>query len=184
MGIGMITMLSCSAYYHYHSWNWKRVRSLYSLDHIGISAMIMGSYAPLMIQCGCYKILAFVWILGAIGLSTEIYRLLQTVEENELCGRVGQWTPMDWANLVRYLLMGWAILPALPSVMGAFPNLALGLIVAGGLLYTGGIPFLIASGLEFHTAIWHSFVLVASICFYLPNVLVLAGGPPPLSVPI
>ena len=40
------------------------------------------------------------------------------------------------------------------------------LAVTGGLLYTIGVGFFLAERLRFHNAIWHGFVLVASLTFY------------------
>merc|ERR1712154_578667 len=115
-GIGLITMLNCSALYHYMCWDWKLAERLFSLDHIGISAMIMGCYAPVMLACESYKTLLFVWILGTIGLAAEISKLLccfrtQAIDDadNEIQNRTGEWTMIDCLNLVRYLLMGWAV---------------------------------------------------------------------------
>merc|ERR1712232_115789 len=127
-GVGLITMLNCSALYHYMCWDWKLAERLYSLDHIGINAMIMGCYAPVMIACEAYTTLLFVWILGAIGIATELSKLLccfkpQAMDDSgsETQNRTGEWTMVDCLNLVRYLLMGWAVLPVLGSIAQNFP---------------------------------------------------------------
>lgn len=180
-GIGLITMLNCSAFYHLLCWDWKRAERLFSLDHIGISAMIMGCYAPVMLACGAYKILLFVWILGSVGVLMECWKLFclsaaraDDSASSETENRTGQWTMLDWLNLARYLLMGWAVLPVLGSLAQILPSSALFLEVGGGLLYTGGVFFFIRET-EFHLAIWHSLVLVASLCFYSVNLLVLVS---------
>jgi len=173
-GIGLITMLNCSAIYHYCCWNWPLANRLYSLDHIGISCMIMGSYAPLMFQCNAIVTLIFVWVLGGAGLLME-FRKLCCASTREHSDRAGQWTLEDRLNLVRYLLMGWAVLPVMPTAAHILPPLAVGGFIAGGLLFTGGVGFFVNSRCEFHLALWHLCVLCASICFYLINLLCLAG---------
>lgn len=181
-GIGLITMLNCSALYHYKCWDWKLAERLFSLDHIGISSMIMGCYAPVMLACEAYRTLLFVWILGIIGLVSEISKLLccsrtRAVDDtnSEIQNRTGEWTMIDCLNLVRYLLMGWAVLPVLGSIGQSFPRAAVITEVIGGICYTGGVFFFIKD-MKFHLAIWHTFVLVASLCFYSVNLFALVGG--------
>jgi hemolysin III len=40
------------------------------------------------------------------------------------------------------------------------------LILIGGAIYTAGVPFHLWESLRFQNAVWHSFVLVATACFY------------------
>ena len=40
-----------------------------------------------------------------------------------------------------------------------------GLMLAGGLLYSLGTPFLLLGRMRFHNTIWHAFVVVASVVF-------------------
>mmetsp|Transcript_30181 Transcript_30181/g.70204 ORF Transcript_30181/g.70204 Transcript_30181/m.70204 type:complete len:261 (+) Transcript_30181:52-834(+) len=169
-GLGLVSMLNCSAVYHYGCWDWSQAARLYALDHIGISSMIMGCYAPVMLHCRAFRVLAFVWALGGLGLLTEVRKLVAGG-----AGAAGKWTLSDWLNLVRYLLMGWALLPVLPATMHSFSAPALRTMLAGGLLYTGGLGFLLVSPMEFHLAVWHSAVLAASCCFYSVNLLELVG---------
>lgn len=178
-GVGLVTMFNCSAVYHFMCWDSKLAERLYSLDNIGIGAMIMGCYAPVMLACEAYKVLMFVWILGGVGMVSEFWKLRCRAEDAENANsgannRTGQWTMLDWMHLARYLLMGWAVLPVLGDIAQQFPLPAVFVEVLGGLLYTGGVFFLIY-GMEFHMAIWHSFVLVASLSFYTVNLAVLVG---------
>jgi len=46
------------------------------------------------------------------------------------------------------------------------PTTALTLIGIGGLIYTLGTIVFAHPGMRFQNAIWHSFVLAASICFF------------------
>ena len=39
-------------------------------------------------------------------------------------------------------------------------------MILGGVLYTGGLAPWAYNRMEFHNAIWHTFVLWASCCFY------------------
>lgn len=172
-GFGLITMLTCSALYHYWAWQWSKSHNLLSLDYIGISAMIMGSYAPMMVICGCSRILAFVWAVGLMCWSIEAYKLV--VGPGQVGGGPGKWGKMDIFQVVCYLVMGWACLPVMPTLIRMLPIPVMLLSVVGGVLYTSGVGFLVSGQLEHHMPIWHSFVLAASLCFYCSNLFFLVG---------
>lgn len=173
-GAGLITMLTCSALYHHLSWKWSSSQQLLSLDHVGISAMIMGCYTPLMLKTECYHVLAFVYILGVAGWLMEAFKLLSG--RHDLSGGGdGTWTTFDVAHVVRYLVMGWACVFVSSALLAAIPPQALMVCAAGGVMYTGGILIFVQGHLEFHMAIWHALVLAASFCFYMANLFFLVG---------
>ena len=41
------------------------------------------------------------------------------------------------------------------------------LMLAGGILYSLGTPFLILERMRFHNAIWHGFVVAASVVYFV-----------------
>jgi len=175
-GAGLITMLNCSALYHYWAWDWKYSSELLTLDHVGISAMIAGCYAPLMIQCSCYRVLAFVCCLGLAVLPMEVVRLWQLrTASNDASTK--NWKCVDILHVVRYLVMGWSCVAVGPTLVAALPTATLCLMSMGGLLYTGGVFIFIQDKLQFHLSIWHGVVLLASVCFYLANLMALVGRP-------
>lgn len=164
-GVGFIGMLNFSAFYHHRAWDWPHARALVSLDYSGISLMIMGAYAPVMIAAECYKLLALNWSLGFLGFAMEAWKLC--AGSDGAANTAGQWTAFDFVHLVRYLLMGWVpALLAFNSVRNVLDRSEVILIVAGGALYTLGVPMLLRGSMEFHLSIWHAFVLCASMCFY------------------
>merc|ERR1719356_1055388 len=61
---GLLTMMFCSAAYHYSAWRWADHVKLLSLDYIGINALIMGTYCPLMYSLSCKFTLITVLVLG------------------------------------------------------------------------------------------------------------------------
>jgi len=137
--------------------------------------MIMGCYTPVMIHCDAYKTLALVWVLGTIGLVTEIWKLMQHKAQKTPQLSTEEWGILDRLNVVRYLVMGWAILPIAPSLHHTLHASAILTCIAGGLMYTMGVLFFISGRLEFHLAIWHMMVLIASGCFYCVNLVQLTG---------
>ena len=52
------------------------------------------------------------------------------------------------------------------AVVEKLPALALGLTLAGGVLYTSGVIFHAWQRLRFQNAIWHGFVLLGAACHY------------------
>ncbi|HEY0945197.1 MAG TPA: hemolysin III family protein, partial [Opitutaceae bacterium] len=66
-----------------------------------------------------------------------------------------------------YLGMGWLVLLAVRPLLAALPPLGFQLLLAGGLLYTGGTVFYLWEKLRYHHAVWHLFVLGGSICHFL-----------------
>jgi hemolysin III len=59
--------------------------------------------------------------------------------------------------------MGWAAVVAIKQLAASIPAKALSLLVAGGVVYTAGVVFYLWKRLPYHHAIWHVFVLSASI---------------------
>ena len=71
------------------------------------------------------------------------------------------------AKFDRYLSgVGWLILLGIRPMLASVDTLTAILIGVGGVLYSIGIAFHLWRTLPFHSAIWHSFVLVAASCHY------------------
>jgi len=175
-GAGLITMLNLSALYHYWAWDWRYGNELLTLDHIGISAMISGTYAPIMYEGSCYRVFIFVCCLGLAVVPMEAVRLWQLRQpRNETSSK--NWSCIDILHIIRYLVMGWACVIVGPTLGHVLATEMLYLMAAGGVLYTGGVFIFVKDRIQFHLAIWHAVVLMASICFYLANLLVLVGRP-------
>ena len=69
---------------------------------------------------------------------------------------------MPHATSSARLALGWSGLLAYDAVFSPLPASTVGLIVAGGILYSAGVIFHLWDGLRFHNAIWHAFVLGAA----------------------
>ena len=83
------------------------------------------------------------------------------------------WRTDARGSLALYLAMGWACVLLLPLMIQKLPATSLWLILGGGLLYTLGTVFYSWRDLPFQNAIWHSFVLAASACFFVSIALTL-----------
>lgn len=164
-GIGIITMLACSAACHHFAWDWGRTRHWSSLDYTGISAMIAGSYTPPMIACSCYRVLGFVWLLAISGTALDCIKVAK--------GHLHVTGKYRCVLISRFLIMGWCGLLVFPSMQSNLPPQWFYLTLVGGVLYTVGVPFFLSTA-EFHLPVWHLFVLSAAICMYVANLLYIA----------
>ncbi|MCF6273777.1 MAG: hemolysin III family protein [Rhodobacteraceae bacterium] len=156
-GLTLIATFSASAVYNMSPW--ERLRpTLRRIDHAAIYLKIAGTYTPLVIMVGslsAYFILALVWALAIFGVIRKLFFW-------QIPGRFGT---------VLYLVMGWLSVFIIWGLVPVVPAEAIWLIALGGLIYTLGVGFYLWKSLRFSKAIWHGFVVVASVCFYIAIVL-------------
>ncbi|WP_299283683.1 hemolysin III family protein [uncultured Tateyamaria sp.] len=138
----------------YHLLPWDRSRPIFHrIDHAAIYLKIAGTYTPLVVLIGsafAYAVLAGVWLVALFGALAKL----------------SFWATDARGSLALYLAMGWASVLLIWPMWQALPASAVALIAAGGLLYTMGTVFFARDSLRFQNAIWHSFVLAASACFF------------------
>lgn len=147
---GLFGMFAASAAYN-TARNPNRKEVLRSLDHAAIFIMIAGSYTPFAIAVkgpAGFSVLAAVWAIAAAGIAIKL-RFPRR---------------FDKLAIVIYLSQGWLILFAFKPIAASLTDQALGLLLAGGIIYTLGVPFHLMEWMPFHNAIWHLFVLVGAIC--------------------
>ena len=147
----------------YHRWGSAgRARIwLRRLDHSSIFLLIAGSYTPV-----CVLVLSG-W-RGAV--------LLATVWAAALTGVVLKLARFDSSHRIGfalYLIIGWAAILAMPSLVGALSARSLLLLVVGGAVYTVGAiilatrfpnPFPRVFG---YHEVWHVLVVVAAALHYV-----------------
>lgn len=125
------------------------------LDHAAIFIFIAGSYTPFALgplrDGGGLWLLAAVWTLAGVGVVFKV------------CGRLRGLLP----STAMYVVLGWMVL-LLPGSLGEqMGSSALQLLVAGGLAYTLGALFFLASArIRFGHLIWHLLVIVGSGCHF------------------
>ncbi|UWR21651.1 PAQR family membrane homeostasis protein TrhA [Sulfitobacter sp. S190] len=151
-GICMIAAFGASALYHLSPVD--RTRPLLNrIDHAAIYFKIAGTYTPLVVVIGsgfAYGILGVVWALALIGAVAKLRG----------------WSTHARGSLALYLLMGWLSVLLVKPMWQTLSGTAIELIVAGGLIYSFGTVIYARERLRFQNAIWHGFVLVASVCFF------------------
>lgn len=120
------------------------------LDEAAIFLMIAGSYTPFTttrFEDGwAYGFTALVWAIALGGVGAKL-----------VAPRISDGF---WSGL--YMLFGWLAVVALKPMIDTVHPLALGLLVAGGLIYTAGVFVFISPKVKFRRAIWHGFVVAGA----------------------
>lgn len=162
--IGLLAMLSCSAAYHLaRNSRWRAF--LRRLDHAAIFVMIAGTYTPFTLLrlegAWSWFLTTAVWSIAGIGMLVKLCRGCD----------------LRYASVAPYLLLGWLGIIAIDPLVNSLGWQTLGLIAAGGALYSVGVVFHIWERLPFQNAIWHAFVLAAAALHYaaVVNGVVLNG---------
>src|SRR6056297_1008414 len=121
-------------------------------DQAMIYAMISGTYTPIIFRyCPDSMrtlLLIAIWIAAGLGFLFK----------------VGLRHRINSIGTVPYLLLGW--LPAIPLV-GNVPDELVMWMIAGGVLYTVGVGFLVNDArVRYLHAVWHLFVIAAALCHW------------------
>lgn len=140
----MASLLASAAY---NMWPDGRVRTiLRRVDHSAIFLLIAGTYTPFMVEGGSWRMLAGVWAIALFGIVLKLARP----------GR------FDGIAILLYLALGWSGLIIGGNLTASLPPGTLWLILAGGIVYSLGVPIHLLERVRFQKAIWHGLVLVAA----------------------
>jgi hemolysin III len=150
---GLLAMLAMSA--TYNLWPVSRAKwVLRRFDHSAIYLLIAATYTPLIMELKdstfAIALLIGVWCVAILGIVLKL-------------ARPGRY---DRTAVGLYLALGWSGVMLYGPVVKALPGLALGFVVAGGVLYSFGVIFHAWQRLRFQNAIWHGFVLLGAACHY------------------
>jgi hemolysin III len=151
--IGLLAMLGCSTLYNANT-NQKLARLFERFDLAAIFVMIAASYTPFMLASldgpMAWTMLAVVWTVALGGVALNL---------------LARWNAPR-VYIAMYLMLGWAALAVVDRLVHSLSPLGLGLLAAGGVLYTIGVIFHINKKLPFSHAIWHGFVIAAASCHF------------------
>ena len=149
----LILLLAVSA--AYNMWPVSRTKWwLRRFDHASIFFLIAATYTPFMMRApGHGADLALFVAVWAVAIGGAVVKVLMP-------GR------FDRAAIAAYLLLGFSGVLLWDTMSKALSPTTIVLIVAGGLIYAGGVVFHVWNSLRFQNAVWHGFVLVASAVFY------------------
>lgn len=150
---GLLSMLVLSA--TYNLWPVSPAKWLLRrFDHSAIYLLIAATYTPFILELKdsvfALALLICVWCVAIAGIVLKL----------RYPGR------FDRVAVGIYLAMGWSGMMLYDAVVKALPALALGFVLAGGVLYSLGVIFHAWRRLRFQNAIWHGFVLAGAACHY------------------
>lgn len=156
-GACFILMYLSSTLYHSIT-NEKAKKILRVFDHSSIFLFIAGTYTPitLLSMSGGLRlgILIAVWSIAIFGVAFKIITF-------------GQFDRFKALSLILYIGMGWiAVLTIKPIIRMTSLGFFLW-ILGGGLFYTLGTIFYSIKRIPYNHAIWHLFVLAASITHFV-----------------
>ncbi|GLT08205.1 hemolysin III family protein [Sulfitobacter porphyrae] len=158
----MIFAFAASAIYHLSPID--RTRPLLNrIDHAAIYFKIAGTYTPFVALIGsgfAYAVLGIVWALALVGAVAKLWF----------------WGTDGRGSLALYLLMGWLAVLLFWPMWQVLPPAALFLVSVGGIIYSVGAWVFAKPAFRFQNAIWHSFVLSASTCFFAAVAIALQIG--------
>jgi hemolysin III len=154
------TMFGASALYNRVNWSSRWRPWIRRLDHSMIFLVIAGTYTPfgLLVLSGAWSwvVLAIVWsgVAGAIAL------------------KVVWLDAPKWVAATLGIAIGWVGVVALPLILREIGPTGLGLVLAGGVLYTaGGIVYARrkpdpAPAVFGYHEVFHALVVLAVACQY------------------
>lgn len=163
-------LLGVSATYHRGTWSERGRLVMKGLDHAMIFLLIAGTYTPVCLlvldQASAKKILAIVWLGGIAGILIKLVNV----------------DGMSVATGLMHFALGWCVMLELPQLRAHLTSAALFLLLAGGVLYTGGAMQLACkrpnpwpNTFEYHE-VWHAFMTLASISHWMMIVIILKGS--------
>jgi len=153
-GAALIVLFTMSCLYHALA-NETAKRVMRVFDHTGIFFLIAGTYTPYTLvtlrgPLG-WVLFGLVWGAAIVGITLNAVSIERFKTFSMIC----------------YIAAGWCVVIAIVPMIR---NLAAGgmwLLLAGGLLYTGGILFYRKKNVRWFHMVWHLFVLAAAVCQFL-----------------
>lgn len=149
--LGLLAMILCSAAYNLTPQHRPSKQWLRRLDHAAIFIMIAGTYTPLAVNrleaASGTPILIAIWSIASFGIAMKLIFPRR----------------FELASLALYLGMGWMIVTVIAPLAHAMAAFDFWLLVAGGLVYSGGVAFYVIERIPYHKAIWHASVLAAAV---------------------
>ncbi len=159
--LSLVALYGASGAYHWLRVESHKKRVLRRIDHSMIYVLIAGTTTPVALLAldggWAVAVVATVWVGALSGVALKV-----------VAKSVG-----GVAGSALYIVLGWAVLLALPQLVRGLSDGQLGLLLAGGALYTVGAVVLLRRRPDPLPAVfgyhelWHCFVVVAGICHYV-----------------
>jgi len=144
----------------YHALPRPRAKRVFRIvDHGAVFLLIAGTYTPFTL--GVLRG-AWGWTLFGLVWSLAVLGIVLTAAGGIRCPRLSTGV---------YLGMGWLVLIAIRPLWLRVPLAGLLWLLAGGIAYTIGVPFLAAKRLRYSHFVWHLLVLAGSSCHFVAVLL-------------
>ncbi len=147
-GLSIVILYLMSTLYHFlHEGTAKWVFRVF--DHCTIFLLIAGTYTPycmIALQGTAFglPILITEWVCAAVGITMNAIGMRSMVVKG--------------ISMALYFVMGWLILIAVVPMVQILSIPCLVLLLAGGVVYTGGIVFFaLGKKVKYFHSIWHLF---------------------------
>ncbi len=153
-GAALLLLYGASTFYHSAHGRAKAI--LRKFDHCSIYVLIAGTYTPFALVTlrgpWGWTLLGLAWGLAALGIAQEF-----------VFGKGAR-----RMSILIYVVMGWMGVVALRPLAAGLGAPGLAWLLAGGLLYTGGIVFyLLDERVRHFHGVWHLFVLGGSAAHFM-----------------
>lgn len=147
--VSLLTVLTISL--TYNMWPISPVKwILRRFDHAAIFLLIAATYTPFLAQLSdtglAAWMIALVWAAALAGIALKMF----------FPGR------FDRLAVGFYLAIGWSGVMVARTLLDTLPPVTLGLLLAGGIVYSCGVVFFAWQSLRFQNAVWHGFVVTGA----------------------
>ena len=140
--LGLLVTLACIR--DIHSIRFRTGMVVYALSNILL-------YLSSTLYHGSYMFLAFMYLIVASGITVTILF----------------WEKLKVVHVILYLIMGWLCVFFSADIFPFIPSGIVKFLLLGGLSYTFGLVFYAVKKIPHYHGIWHVFVLLGSIFFYV-----------------
>ncbi len=160
--VSLAGLFGTSSSYHLYAYSAGAVKWMRRADHSMIFVLIAGTYTPfcLVVLPPSWGIpmLAGLWTIAVVGIAMKMVRI--GTDKNQ---KSGSWL---------YIVMGWTALAALPKLVSELGWARMGLLFAGGILYSIGAAIMGTKKMNVRPAsfgyheVWHAMTVAASACHF------------------
>ena len=152
-GVTMVFLYTSSTLLH--SLPKGRAKNIFEiLDHSSIYFFIAGTYTPFLLVAirGTlgWTLFGIVWGIAIGGTIFKVFFVKRFV----------------LVSTILYIVMGWLIVFAWPTLTEQLAQGGMILLIIGGLFYTLGAIFYVWRFFKYHHMVWHLFVLTGTILHY------------------
>ncbi|HHU20801.1 MAG TPA: hemolysin III family protein [Bacilli bacterium] len=157
-GVTMVFLYTSSTLLH--SLPKGRAKNIFEiLDHSSIYFFIAGTYTPFLLVAirGTlgWTLFGIVWGIAIGGTIFKVFFVKRFV----------------LVSTILYIVMGWLIVFAWPTLTEQLAQGGMILLISGGLFYTLGAIFYVWRLFKYHHMVWHIFVLTGTVLHYFAVLL-------------